>query len=84
MRKESVLEHLEELARRIDIEIRQENLGTVSGVLCRIHDGRVILLNKHLSVASKIELLANELSLEREKLENLYILPEIRDLLDLD
>ncbi|RKZ29740.1 hypothetical protein DRQ36_07725 [bacterium] len=83
MRRELVLQELEELAGRIGIEIRYERMGTLSGGLCRIHDGRVILINKHLSMASKVELLAIELSREREKLENVYILPEIRELLDL-
>jgi len=83
MRRELVLQELEELAGRIGIEIRYERMGTLSGGLCRIHDGRVILINKYLSMASKVELLAIELSREREKLENVYILPEIRELLDL-
>lgn len=83
MTRDQMLQELLELAERIDIEIRQEKMGTVAGGLCRIHDGQVILLNKHLSTASKIELLASELSLESDRLEELYILPEIRELLGL-
>lgn len=83
MKRDLLLEELVNLAGRIGIEVRYEKMGTISGGLCRIHDGQVILINKHLSVASKIELLASELSLEREKLSNIFILPEIRGLLGL-
>ena len=83
MTREQKLKELEELAERIGIEIRYEKMGTISGGLCRIRDGEVILINKHLSTASKIELLAKELMLERDKLEKLFILPEIRELLEL-
>jgi len=82
MRREQILQELEELASKIGIEIRYERMGTLSGGLCRIHDGRVILINKHLSVASKVELLSAELALEKDKFENIFILPEIRELLD--
>jgi len=58
-------------------------MGTLSGGLCRLRDGKIILINKKLSDISKIELLAAELSREKEALENLYILPEIRELLGL-
>jgi hypothetical protein len=83
MRREQLLQALEELAVKIGIEIRYEKMGTVSGGLCRIHDGRVILINKGLSDASKIELLSAELALESDKLEDIYILPEIRTRLGL-
>ena len=83
MTREQKLKELEELAGRIGIEIRYEKMGTISGGLCRIHDGEVILINKHLSTASKNELLAKELMLEKDKLEKLFILPEIRKLLEL-
>jgi len=83
MTREQKLKELEELAGRIGIEIRYEKMGTISGGLCRIRDGEVILINKHLSTASKNELLAKELMLERDKLEKLFILPEIRELLEL-
>lgn len=78
MRREQLLQALEELAVKIGIEIRYEKMGTVSGGLCRIHDGRVILINKGLSDASKIELLSAELATESDKLEDIYILPEVR------
>ncbi len=83
MNREKVLSELEELASRIGITIRYEKMGTISGGLCRIHDGEVILINRHLSTASKIELLAKELMLESEKLEAVFILPEIRDIIGL-
>jgi hypothetical protein len=83
MTREQKLKELEELAIRIGIEIRYEKMGTISGGLCRIRDGEVILINKHLSTASKNELLAKELMLEKDKLEKLFILPEIRELLEL-
>ena len=83
MTREQKLKELEELAERIGIEIRYEKMGTISGGLCRIRDGEVILINKHLSTASKNELLAKELMLEKDKLEKLFILPEIRELLEL-
>lgn len=83
MTRENILKELEELAERIGIEVRFERMGTLSGGLCRIRDGEVILINKHLSTASKNELLARELALEKDKLEKVFILPEIRELLDL-
>ena len=83
MKREQILQELENLAQRIGIEVRYEKLGTISGGLCRIRDGQVILINKHLTTASKVELLATELALETEKLEGIFILPEIRNLLGL-
>ncbi|HHS49944.1 MAG TPA: hypothetical protein ENN07_02395 [candidate division Zixibacteria bacterium] len=83
MTREKTLKELEELAEKIGITIRYENMGTLSGGLCRIQDGEVILINKFLSPASKIELLAKELSLEADKLEAVFVLPELRELLGL-
>ncbi|MCD6502238.1 hypothetical protein J7L01_06510 [bacterium] len=83
MTRENILKELKELAERIGIEVRFERMGTLSGGLCRIRDGEVILINKRLSTASKNELLARELALEKDKLEKVFILPEIRELLDL-
>lgn len=83
MTRENILKELKELAERIGIEVRFERMGTLSGGLCRIRDGEVILINKRLSTASKNELLARELASEKDKLEKVFILPEIRELLDL-
>ncbi|MGC9314811.1 MAG: hypothetical protein ACP5G4_04175 [bacterium] len=83
MGREQLLQALEELAEKIGIEIRYEKMGTISGGLCRIHDGTVILINKTLSDSSKIELLSAELATESEKLEEIFILPEVRDRLGL-
>lgn len=83
MTREKTLLALEDLASRIGITIRYEKMGTISGGLCRIHDGEVILINKHLSTASKIELLAKELRLESERLEAVFVLPELRELIGL-
>ncbi|MCK5833234.1 hypothetical protein KAH81_06135 [bacterium] len=83
MTREQTLKELEELTEKIGIEIRYEKMGTISGGLCRIRDGKVILINKHLSIASKIELLAKELFFEAEKIEKVFVLPEIRELIGL-
>jgi len=83
MRREQLLQELEGLAEKIGIEIRYEKMGTISGGLCRINEGRIILINKHLSTASKVELLSTELATESSRLEKIFILPEIRNLLGL-
>ncbi len=83
MRREQLLQALEELAAKIGIEVRYEKMGTILGGLCRIHDGKVILINKNLSDASRVELLSSELALESEKLEKVYVLPEVREILGL-
>ncbi len=80
MKRKRLLAQLEELAARLEIEIRRENLGKSRGGLCRVEDKLFILVNKGLSDASAIELLSTELS--RFDTAQMYLLPEVRESLD--
>lgn len=78
------LERLKEIAGQVGLEVREERLTrevghSVRGGLCRVDDLEVVLLDKNVEQAQRIETLAGVLS-DRD-LESLYIEPELRRLI---
>ena len=80
MTRDQIVAELERLAALLDVQVRYERMGMLSGGLCRMGDSTFLLVNKSLSLQSRIELLANELrTLEWDKH---FIKPEVRELLE--
>lgn len=76
-----LLQHLEGLAARLGIEVRYENLAddevTIHSGGCKLKDRNLILIDRQQPPAERARILARELS--RYDLENLYILPRVRE-----
>lgn len=84
MNEVSLLEHLEEITRRLGVELRYENLGTsgirCDGGYCRVAGKPMILLNRKDSRRRKILVLAR--SLRKLDLEGIFIPPAVREVIE--
>jgi hypothetical protein len=84
MNDASLLEHLEEIAARLGVELRYESLGThgirCDGGYCRVAGKPLILLNRKDSKRKKILVLAR--SLRKLDLEGIFIAPGIRRMIE--
>lgn len=79
MRQEKLLSELSALAEQLNLEVREEK-GDFTGGLCRIDHDKTIFLNKNHNLAQKIKILTE--SLCRFPLDNIYILPALREYLE--
>jgi hypothetical protein len=77
----SLLQHLENLAARMEIDVRYESLEdeeiSVRSGGCTLSGRKIIFVDLHLTPAEKARILARELS--RYDLETLYLLPRVRE-----
>jgi len=84
MKQELILHHLEEIAEKLSIKISYEDLKkegiSSKGGLCRIKGEERIIINKSLTVAEKVDILANELS--KFDMDSIYIPPAVKQLLE--
>ena len=87
MDDETVINQLEQLAESFGIEIRYEpirlddDLTNVKGGLCRLNGEYVIIINSDVTAKEKIKALAE--AVKHFDLDSVYILPAIRELLDM-
>jgi hypothetical protein len=80
MRGTRLLMELESAAARLGIQVVHEKLpGTRSG-LCRLRDQHLLFVDKRLRTEEQIEVFLTALS--RFSLENLQLLPRVRELLE--
>lgn len=85
MKPEQLYQNLKELAEKLAITINEENLRKgAAGVkvrsgLCRVQGQRRFLLDKHLSLQEKNELIAS--CLARFPHEDVYVVPAVRDII---
>jgi hypothetical protein len=81
----SLLRHLEDLAARLEIEIRYETLTdeevSIHSGGCKVSGRNFILVDLHLTPLGRARVLARELS--HYDLENLYVLPRVREFIAL-
>jgi len=86
MNEEIILIQLEELADKLEIYVRDENINleesSTTGGLCRIEGKYVLILNSRATVQEKIQVLIK--ALQPFDLSNMYIKPFIRELLEED
>ena len=84
MKPDQLYQELKDLAERIHITVSEENLKTsgikVKSGLCTVKGKQIFIMDKHKSVHKKIRILAEQLA--TMPLEDLYIIPAVRDLLN--
>lgn len=83
MEPEQIYNHLEEIAQKLGISVRYENLSTTpyptrSG-LCRLRGRHVFIMDSSKKIHQRIEILASCLS--EMDLEGVYVVPAVRSLL---
>ena len=81
MEKKEILNHLLEIAEKLDIKIIRENKLIVNGT-CKSYGKDYIILNKNTTIDDKIDVCID--CLRRRSLEGIYLLPEIREILSSD
>jgi hypothetical protein len=79
VRQEELLDHLVELARRLEFEVRFER-GSFRDGSCRLQDKRVIVLNRTSPVSRKVTAVSN--ALKEQPLEGIFLLPAVREAID--
>jgi len=76
-----LLQQLENLAARLEIDVRYESLAdeefTIHSGGCKVLDRTLIIIDKNQPLAERARLLALELS--RYDLEDFYLLPRVRE-----
>ena len=81
----ALLQHLENLADQLGIEVRYENFAdeeiSIQSGGCKVLGKTLILVEKLRSPREQAQILARELS--QSDLEDLYILPRMREFIDL-
>ncbi len=84
MNEEVLLNQLEDLAEKLGILVRDENINieesSSTGGLCRIEGKYVLILNSKASVKEKNQVMIN--ALQQFDLSGIYIKPVIRELLE--
>ncbi len=84
MNDASLLQHLEDIAHRLGIELRYEALGTnglrCEGGYCRAGGKQMILINRKDSRQRKIRILAKALG--KANLEGVFVPPRVRQIIE--
>ena len=84
MDDEVILSYLEELAEKLEILVRDEDINieesSSTGGLCRVEGKYVIILNSKATVKEKIQVMIT--ALQQFDLTDMYMKPLIRELLD--
>ena len=84
MNEEVLLNQLEELAEKLGILVRDENINieesSSTGGLCRIEGKYVLILNSKVTVKEKNQVMIK--ALQQCDLSDIYIKPVIRELLE--
>jgi hypothetical protein len=84
MNDEVLLNQLEELAEKLGILVRDENIdieeSSSTGGLCRIEGKYVLILNSKITVKEKNQVMIK--ALQQLDLSDIYIKPVIRELLE--
>lgn len=79
MKAETIVEHLEEAVRRLGYRLRVEK-GDFRGGKARVFDESVVFVNRRMSYEERAETLARVLA--RESLDDVYLLPEVREFVE--
>jgi hypothetical protein len=79
LKEEQLLEHLVELARSLDFDVRMER-GSFRDGGCRIEDRKIIVLNRASPAIRKVIALAEVLS--DQPLGDIFLLPAVRETIE--
>jgi hypothetical protein len=84
MQEETLLQQLEELAGKLEIFVRDENISmdetSVTGGLCRVEGQYIVILNSKANVEDKIQVMIK--ALQQFNLDDIYIKPAVRRLFE--
>lgn len=84
MKEQDLLTALEDLAQRLDVEVRYEAVegaeGLAPGGLCRLHGRLLLILNPAASLRDKTDALAQ--AVKRSDLSRVFLVPALRDYLE--
>ncbi|MBA3028085.1 MAG: hypothetical protein FP816_04610 [Desulfobacteraceae bacterium] len=84
MKPEQIYKELINLAEKLDITVKEENLRKagihVNSGLCKIKGRDFFIMDKHKKLKEKIEILSECLS--EQKHETVFVVPAIRELLN--
>ena len=81
MDSEEQLQELLDLAERLGVEVRQVGMGGEGGGICRLRGKQVLFVDTGASPAEQVGKTAAALA-QVEGLEECYVRPEVRELLD--
>ena len=84
MKPTQLYQHLKELAAKLDIAVAEQNMR-VTGVnaksgLCIVKEQKMFIMDKHLTVREKNEVLAR--CLKNLPIEDIYVMPAVRKYLE--
>ena len=84
MDEEVILSQIEELADKLEILVRDENINieesSSTGGLCRVEGKYILILNSKATVREKIQVMIE--ALNQFDLSDIYVKPAIRELLE--
>jgi len=84
MDEEVILSQIEELADKLEILVRDENINieesSSTGGLCRVEGKYILILNSKATVREKIQVMIE--ALNQFDLSDIYVKPVIRELLE--
>jgi len=84
MNETTILQHLEEIAEKLNLKVNYENLRKLhifsKGGFYRLQENHIVLIENTLNLSEKIEILADALS--QYDLEDIYMPPAVRKILD--
>ena len=80
MKPTELYQHLQEIAAKLDVAISEQNFR-VTGVnaksgLCRVMGRQIFIMDKHLTIREKIEMLSD--CLRQMPLDDIYLMPTLR------
>lgn len=82
MKRERMLEELEQAAEALNVKIVYERLGPEAspGGLCRVNGEYRVLIDRHLPVLERVNVLLGAVA--RFATEDIYLSPEVREALE--
>ena len=78
MKKEDILETLEDVVQHAGIQLRYDK-GDFIGGFCRVKDQKLIIINRKLTLDRKIEILAGEAA--RLQIVGIEVDPKVREII---
>ncbi len=84
MKKTHLFQKLKEIAEKLEIEVLEHNFRpagiSVKSGLCSVKGKKKYIIDKHKRIKEKTELLASCLS--KQEINDIYIIPAVREYLD--
>ena len=81
MDSQDLLEHLVELAAQLDISVRRADLGGFGGSLVKLRGQQILFIDTLADPADQLERIIPSFA-RLDSLDDIYIIPELRQLLD--